>query len=352
MQLGGFAAKPLASLALLLYAAAFVSAGAGCVGSTPTPLDCRDYPSFVGGTAAERVYDHPVAKHTVWGYAIDWVGSVSDAVVADGSGSGCFLGGRIEGTFAPTDSWTLFHDRFGLAIRAEGGPYTVEDLRVMNTGDAVSLKPTVPCPSSSSGPWLTVRGNLLEDIHDDAIESDGLCAARIEDNLIDRAFVGLAFRNRSSDPYRSGAGNLVFVSKNLIRSHAFPSNYEGQTVHNGLWKWAHARRGPRITVRDNRFLAFDPPAAGTLFPFTNRVAVCSNNVLLFAGSEAEWQQALAGGCDDDGDDGLCDGGRMLALADCFTVVTKLDTQSEADFLAAHWDPYVAAWKAAHWAAIQ
>jgi hypothetical protein len=41
------------------------------------------------------------------------------------------------------------------------------------------------------------------------------------------------------------------------------------------------------------------------------------------------------------------GERLLALSSCFTVITKPDTQSEADFLAAHWDPYVATWKAAH-----
>jgi len=100
-------------------------------------------------------------------------------------------------------------------------------------------------------------------------------------------------------------------------------------------------------LRRNRFLAFDAPSNGALFPFVSRVVGCSDNVLLFAGSEAEWQQALLSGCDNDGNDGLCDGERMLALADCFSVVTKLDSESEADFLAAHWDPYVVAWKASH-----
>ena len=47
-----------------------------------------------------------------------------------------------------------------------------------------------------------------------------------------------------------------------------------------------------------------------------------------------------------GDDGLCQGERVLALSSCFTVITKPDTQSEADFLAQHWDPYAAYWKAA------
>jgi hypothetical protein len=222
----------------------------------------------------------------------------------------------------------------------------VEQLHVINTGDAVSLKPSVLCPNGSPA-WLTVRKSLLEDIHDDAIESDRLCAARVEDNLMDRVFVPLAFRNRSSDPNRKGSSNVVQVWRNLIRLHAFASNYQGQTTHGGFWKWAHGGRGPKISVRDNRFLAFDAPLHGGLFPYVSRVVSCEDNVLLFAGSEAEWQQALLGGCDDEGDDWLCDGERMEALADCYTVITKPDTQSEADFLAAHWDPWVADWKATH-----
>ena len=38
---------------------------------------------------------------------------------------------------------------------------------------------------------------------------------------------------------------------------------------------------------------------------------------------------------------------MLALSHCYTVVTKSDSESEADFLATHWDPLVEAWKASH-----
>ena len=264
-----------------------------------------------------------------------------------GVGSGCFVGGRIEGTFDPADLWDLYHIRFGLPVEVEQSPFVVEQLHVLNTGDAVSLKPTVPCPNGSSA-WLTVRKSLLEDIHDDAVESDGLCSAQVEDNLIDRAFVALAFRNRIADPLRDGSANTVYVKKNLIRAHAFANNYLGQTSHNGFWKWAHGGQGPRISVRSNRFLAFDAPPSATLFPYVSRVIACVDNVLLFAGSEAEWQQALLGGCDNAAeDDGLCDGERMVALSNCYTVITKPDTESEADFLATHWDPYVAAWKASH-----
>jgi len=341
--LGRFALP--ATLCAALLAWTLVSGGFGCI-TTPQPPTCLDYSSQVVASAAERLYDYPVPDHTVDARGVDWVGQVLDAVRPEGVGSGCFVGGRIEGSWDPADSWELYHDRFGLPIHVAESPFVVEQLHVLNAGDAVSLKPTVLCPNGSPV-WLTVRTSLFEDIHDDAVESDRLCSARVEDNLIDRAYVALAFRNRSSDPLRSGSANTVHVRNNLIRAHAFASNYQGQLQHNGFWKWAHGGRGPRIVVRDNRFLAFDAPPNATLFPYLNRVTMCANNVLLFAGSEAEWQQALLGGCEDEVDDGVCDGERMLALASCYTVITKLDTESEVDFLATHWDPYVAAWKASH-----
>ncbi|MEN8158557.1 MAG: hypothetical protein ABFS41_00640, partial [Myxococcota bacterium] len=217
-----------------------------------------------------------------------------------------------------------------------------------NYGDGVSVEPDVPCPNGSTSPWVYVHASHLEDIHDDAIESDGLCAMEIADNLLERVYVAFAFKHRQSDPGRVGFNNTVRIYGNLVRSHAFENNFQGRTVHNGFWKWDHNGIGPKVDIRNNVFLAFDPPPVGsTLFPYVNKVATCSNNELLFAGSEAEWAEALAGSCDDDGDDGLCDGERLLALSHCYTVVTKSDGESEADFLATHWDPLVAAWKAEH-----
>lgn len=321
--------------------------GFGCLSTPPAPpKGCLDNASLVAASPGQAVYDYPVQKHTVDARGVDWIGQALYAVNLEGSGSGCFVGGRIEGSWNPADTWDLYHDRFALPIDVTGRPITVEKVHVLNTGDAVSLKPGAPCPSGSPT-RLVVRGSHFEDVHDDVVESDWLCSADVEDNLMERVYVPFAFRNRSSDPYRDGSANLVDVRSNLIRLHAFPNNYHGQTSHNGVWKWAHDGRGPTIVVRKNRFLAFDAPSNGALFPLVDKVVGCSDNVLLFAGSEAEWQQALLGGCDDDGNDGPCDGERMLALANCFSVVTKLDSESEADFLAVHWDPHVVAWKASH-----
>jgi hypothetical protein len=270
---------------------------------------------------------------------------VRHGVELDGSVGGCFQGGNIAGTWSLAATWETFHLTAAVSVDSQGQPMRVHATHARNYGDGVSIEPDVACLNGTLKPWLYVRANHFEDIHDDAIESDGLCSVEIADNLIERAFVAFGFRNRSSDPDRSGSVNTVTVDGNLVRLHAFANNWEGIATHGAIWKWAHEARGPRIAVRNNRFLAFD--AVGGLLPYVSRVTSCQNNTLLFAGTEAEWAQALVMDCDDDGDDGLCTGERLLALAGCFTVITKPDTQSEAAFLAAHWDPYVASWKASH-----
>jgi hypothetical protein len=292
----------------------------------------------------EYVYDYPGTVADARG--VDWVGQTRHGVELGGSFGGCFQGGSMTGTWDIAATWETFHLTAAVSVRTDASPARVHATRLRNYGDGVSIEFYVPCPNGSLNPWLRVRASHFEDIHDDAIESDGLCAVEIADNLIERTFVAFAFRNRSTEPGRIGSANLVTIDGNLVRLHAFAQNWNAITVHGGFWKWARGKQGPRVAVRNNLFLAFDAPA-GQLFPYLNRVQSCQDNLLLFAGTEAEWVQALAGGCDDDGDDGLCDGERLLALSDCYTVITKPDTQSEADFLAAHWDPHVASWKASH-----
>lgn len=351
----------LLGLMLALLPWALLGGGAGCLGPYLTPYYWTDaglpywtppptqlcpvtgLPPTLAGASRLYTYAYPVGIVDALG--IDWAGQVRHGIELDGFGAGCFQGGNITGTWDIAATWETFHLTAALSIDGTGQPMRVHSIHARNYGDGVSIEPDVPCPNGSLGPWLHVRANHLEDIHDDAIESDGLCSVEIFDNLIERSFVGFGFRNRSSDPYRDGSANRVTVTNNLVRLHAFANNWEGISTHGALWKWAHEGRGPWIVVHNNRFLAFD--AVRGLFPYVNRVESCQANVFLFAGTEAEWTQALTLGCDDDGDDGLCQGERLTALSNCFTVITKPDTQSEADFLATHWDPWVASWKASH-----
>ena len=340
----------LAGLSLALLGWVLLGGGGGCMSAAPPPpteLCPGPVTKLVVASSGTRTYVYDYPGMIVDARGVDWVGQNNQAVELDGAIQGCMQGGNATGTWDPAAPWTTYHLTAAASVRADGQPMRVHAFHAKNYGDGVSIEPYVPCPSASHKPWLYVHASHLQDLHDDAIESDGLCAVEISDNLIERAFVAFAFRNRSSDPNRNGSGNTVVVDGNLVRLHAFPNNFQGQTTHGPFWKWAHQGHGPSVVIRNNRFLAFDGVAGGGLFPYLNRVLTCENNVLLFAGSEAEWAEALEGGCDFLGDDGLCDGQRLVALSNCYTVITKPDTQSEASFLATHWDPYVASWKASH-----
>lgn len=343
---GAGPALPALVLAFALLPWALLGGGAGCISKPPPPPTELCPPTGIGTVPASpstRLYSYDTLGKIVDARGVDWAGQQRHGIELAGTKAGCFQGGGITGTWDIASTWETFHLTAALSVEATGQPMSVHAMHARNYGDGVSIEPDVPCPNGSLNPWLYVHANHFEDIHDDAIESDGLCSVKISNNLIDRSFVAFGFRNRSSDPDRSGSANRVTVENNLVRLHAFANNWQGISTHGAFWKWAHEGRGPRIVVHNNRFLAFD--AVSGLFPFVNRVLSCQDNVFLFAGSEAEWAQALAGGCDVTGNDGLCTGERMLALSYCFTVITKPDTQSEADFLAEHWDPWVAYWKA-------
>ena len=340
--------RVLPGLLLALVPWALLAGGGGCLGgggpAPPTELCPGPDLNHIFASAETREYAFTYPGTVVDARGVDVAGQRRSGIELAGHLGGCYQGGNITGTWDMGDTWETFHTTAAVSLRSSASPNRVHAAHLRNYGDGVSIEPTVNCGAFPN--WLSVRATHMEDIHDDAIESDGLCSVEIADNLLERTYVAFAFRNRSSALGLSGAFNTVTIDGNLVRAHAFAQNYEGGLTHGGFWKWAHERRGPWVVVRNNRFLAFDPPS-GTLLPYLTRVQSCSNNVLLFAGSEAEWAEALLGGCDDDGDDELCDGERLLALSYCYTVITKPDTQSEADFLAAHWDPYVASWKASH-----
>jgi len=349
-------AMRVAGLVLLLAPWVLLGGGSGCLkpvksgGSWPPSQSCPSSIFLATATVGERIYFFDQPGAALYAHGVDWLGDPApgSGVSLRGSEFGCMEGGHITGPWDPVSVWETYHLTAGVSIAADKHPMRVKSVHVENYGDGVSIEPWAPCLNGQTQPWLYVHGSHIQDTHDDAIESDGLCSVEIADNLIERTFVAFGFRARESEPYRTGANNVVTIRGNLVRMHSFPNNWSGQPEHNGFWKWEHESRGPQIIVRDNVFLAFDnPPTRAGLFPYLNKVIQCENNMLLFAGSEAEWQAALTSSCDDMGDDGLCDGERLLALSDCYTVITKSDSETEADFLATHWDPLVEAWKAAH-----
>jgi hypothetical protein len=284
---------------------------------------------------------------------IVWRSAHHHAVRMRGTHDACWRGGAIEGPLpedavyecTPEHGWKggpclPFHTTAGLAPEVDAPLTIVEDVRISNYGDGVSLEPV-------SGA-VVVRRAWLHDLHDDAVESDFGKPVTVEDSLIERANIAFATRPRSRS--RIDQREKVFTLRgSLVRLHRFTNSYKQRPGHGGFFKWPLDGSGPRFALTDNVFLMNDPGEGQLTLPLADRVAECRNNVLLFAGGEARYRSWLRDGR------GLADGlldnrARLAKLGACYRVVARPNAQSEAAFLAEHWDPLVARWKATRAAA--
>jgi hypothetical protein len=292
------------------------------------------------------------------GLAVDavgvaWRSADHHAVRLRGSHAACWSGGSIEGPVpedavyecTPEHGWrggrcTAFHTTAGLAPEVGADLTVVEDVRISHYGDGVSLEP-------ASGAVL-VRRAWLHDLHDDAVESDFGKPLTVTDSLIERAFIAFATRPRSRVRVDQ-RGNVFTLRGSLVALHRFTHSYKQRPGHGGFFKWPLDGSGPKFVLTDNVFLMSDPGPDQLTLPLADRVTECHGNLLLFAGGEARYRSWLRDGGGHA--DGLRDNrARLAALGACYRVVARPNAQSEAAFLAEHWDPLVARWKATNAAA--
>jgi hypothetical protein len=282
-----------------------------------------------------------------------WRSPHHHAVRMRGTHDACWRGGAIEGALpedavyecSPEHGWkggpcTPFHTTGGLAPEVAAPLTIVEDVRISHYGDGVSLEPT------SGAVWI--RRAWLHDLHDDAVESDWGQPITVESSLIERAYMAFAARPRAHSRVEQRE-NVFTLRGSLVQLHRFTNAYKQKRGHGGFFKWPLDGSGPRFALTDNVFLMSEPGEGQLTLPLADRVAECRNNVLLFAGGEARYRAWLRDG------GGMADGlrdnrARLAALGSCYRVVARPNAQSEAAFLAEHWDPLVARWKSAHAAA--
>jgi hypothetical protein len=291
---------------------------------------------------------------TVPGLAVDaagvaWRSADHHAVRLRGTHDACWSGGSIEGP-VPEDGvyectsahgWrggpcTAFHTTAGLAPEVAAKLTVIEDVRISHYGDGVSLEP-------ESGAVL-LRRAWLHDLHDDAVESDFGQPLTVTDTLIERVFMAFALRPRSRSRIDQ-RGEVFTLRGSLVRLHRFTNSYKQRAGHGGFFKWPLDGSGPKFALTDNVFLMDDPGEGQLTLPLADRVVECRGNTLLFAGGEARYRSWLRDGGGHA--DGLRDNrARLAALGRCYRVVARANAQSQAAFLAEHWDPLVARWQAA------
>jgi hypothetical protein len=305
----------------------------------------------------EDAYDFDVAGHAVDAQDVRWIGIPDHAVEQRGASPGCFVGGYVEGPYdeesvyecepihcpggvCPTPC-LAYHTSAGLDVETSA-PTTLEDVRVSDYGDGIERA------EDALREPLVVKRAYLHDLHDDAIENDWGASITVLDSLLERVHTAFASRPRSSAPPFDASDRVFEVRDSLVLLHAFPNTREMDPGHGKIWKWPKDGMGPAFVVTGNTFVVTDY-GGGLLLPLADQVLECAGNTLLWAASPATLDDWL-GDVEIDSD-GLAPAGRLAALSHCFTLVVRSDTETQADFLAAHFDPLVAAWKQSHPAAL-
>jgi hypothetical protein len=190
-----------------------------------------------------------------------------------GGRGGCWLGGRIIGTYAQSTPWSTFHHTGG--VNFTNADFTINGLRVHNIGDGIRVR--------AGADNFRITGAHLSFIHDDCVENDQLYAGLVEDSLLDGCYVAFSARPSSGDSV-DGHDNTETFRQNLVRLQPMPTVYKGRAPgHGGFFKWDEHGRGPRLVVRDNVFRVDQRPNHQTLGLPAGYKYECSNNVVVWLG---------------------------------------------------------------------
>ena len=302
-------------------------------------------------------YDFDRADRAVDARAVHWIGTPGHALKLDGIKPACWIGGDVEGPYREDSVFACqwihcpdnlcpcpclaYHRTAGMRVDVEA-PAIVEDLRVSDYGDGIERS------EFANREPLIVKGVYLHDIHDDAIENDWGASITVLDSLLERVNTAFASRPRLGEVV--DASDRIFeVRDSLVLLHSFPNSYLMRPGHGKFWKWPKDGTGPNTIVTGNTFVVTDYGDVG-LLPLADQVLECADNALLWAASSSSFDDWIED--PEVGSDGLTPEGRAEALSDCFTFIVKPDAQSQADFLAEHFDPLVAVWKESHPVAVR
>jgi hypothetical protein len=304
---------------------------------------------------SEDKYDFEGPGEAVDARGVHWIGIPDHGLQPRGEAAGCWVGGDVEGPYRDDSVYQCtakhcpdgvcpipclaYHKTAGIRVDT-AAPTIVEDVRVSDYGDGIERG------FSANREPLIVKRAYLHDLHDDAIENDWGASITIVDSLFERVNTAFASRPRSSAEV--DARDRTFeVRDNLVLLHSFPNSYMMEPGHGKFWKWPNDGTGPSFIVTGNTFVITDH-SGGLQLPLADQVLECADNTLLWAGSQSSFDEWI--GHHGLESDGLTNAGRVQALSHCFEIIVKPDTQSQADFLAEHFDPLVAAWKQSHPAA--
>jgi hypothetical protein len=240
--------------------------------ATERCLQARTVSPVIGRQTGRYTAD-VAAGETVDALGAWWLQVGNWPVSFGGGAGGCWLGGRIVGTWPQSTPWSTFHHTGGLDVK--NPKFTIVGLRVHNIGDGIRI--------IAGARDFRITGVHLSFMHDDCVENDQLYSGVIEDSLFDGCYVGFSARpahGESADGHR----NTETFRNNVVRLQPTPTVYKGHAPGTGgFFKWDEQGRAPKLVIEDNVFRADRRPNHQDLtVPRGYRVR-CRNNVVVWLG---------------------------------------------------------------------
>lgn len=250
----------------------------------PTPVPTQNLseclaqrPQTVSGPQTSRFKPSISGRLAVDARGASWTQVDSWPVSLTGSGSLCWNGGSIVGTWSNDTTWDVFHSTGGFSWANPNS--VIENVRVHNYGDAINAR-------DGSSNWA-VRGAHTSFIHDDCLQNDYLNNGVISDSLFDGCYVGLSTRPSKSNTTSDGRSNTLTMEGSLLRLQPMPTVYKGPAPgHGGFFKWDGTGRSPKLALRNNVFRVDQTPNHGTLGLPEGYEVSCSGNTIVWLGGGA------------------------------------------------------------------
>lgn len=229
----------------------------------------------VSGSQVDRFTDSINRPTTVDARTATWTQVDSWPISITGSGSVCWSGGTVTGTYDTSTSWDVFHSTGAFNIANPDS--VIEDLRIHNYGDGIRIR-------AGASHW-EVRGAHVSYIHDDCVEDDKLQSGVVTDSLFDGCYVGFSTRPTASDSVSDGHANTFVVDGSLVRLRPMPTVYKGSAPgHGGFFKWdTDHGRSPRLVLRNDMFRVDQLPNHGSLGLPDGYDVECSGNTIVWLG---------------------------------------------------------------------
>jgi hypothetical protein len=175
------------------------------------------------------------------------------------------------------------------AINPENGSgdITIERRRIVGWGDGISLDIPVP-----AGTTIRVIESQFDYIHDDALEDDHGC---LVDWFVSNSFFVRTFMLFATDP--AGGASCSRVSHNYFynsyaRLYRFTNAYKQRAGHGGFHKPGESQGSVDWTLVNGRLWYGPISGDQVLFPEWEDVLECAGMVVVWSGTDVEWENAL------------------------------------------------------------